>query len=82
MTNFPRSSPDLNATEGWWRVLRERLELTVPVEFESREDFLVRLRRTVHWLNDNRSDDALVLATDQKERARAVINLEGAKTKW
>ena len=82
VANYPKCSPDLNAIEGWWKVLRDRLELTAPEDFESRETFLVRLRRTVHWLNENRREDALTLATNQKERAQDVLALEGAKTKW
>ena len=71
-------SPDLNAIEGWWRVLRERLEQTAPQEYESREAFIARLRRTVHWLNDNRWQEGLKLCTNQKERAADVISLGGA----
>ena len=81
-TEFPKYSPDLNAIEGWWRVLRERLEHTEPEEFEGREAFLVRLRRTVKWLNDQKSDDGFVLCTNQKERADDVKDLGGGKTKW
>eukprot|EP00974_Lingulodinium_polyedra_P114498 11085695-Lingulodinium_polyedra.AAC.1 len=44
--DFPKHSPDLNAIEGWWRVLRQRLEQTAPEEFEDRDAFLLRLRRT------------------------------------
>ena len=80
--NFPKHSPDLNAIEGQWRVLRVRLEATAPTEFESRADFLVRLRRAVHWLNENKHDDALRLCTNQKERANDVHKLLGAKTRW
>ena len=67
--DHPKYSPDLNAIEGWWRVLRERLEQTEPAEFEGREAFSTRLRRTVLWLNMHRSADGLYLCTNQKERA-------------
>ena len=79
---FPKHSPDLNAIEGWWRVLRERLEETAPVDYETREAFIARLRRTVTWLNLNRNEDALKIATNQKARARDVVELGGAKTRW
>ena len=46
--SHPKYSPDLNAIEGWWRVLRERLEQAAPEELESREAFIARLRRTVN----------------------------------
>ena len=59
--DHPKYSPDLNAIEGWWRVLHKRLELTDPIEFEGRAAFLVRLQRTVLWLNSHRSDDGLHL---------------------
>ena len=49
---------------------------------ESREVFLARLRRTVHRLNEHKREDALTLATNQKERAQDVIDLDGARTKW
>ena len=82
MEDFPKSSPDLNAIEGWWRILRERLEATAPEAIEGRADFVSRLRRTVAWLNDNKWEDGLVLCTNQKVRAREVQKLKGAKTKW
>jgi len=78
----PKVSPDLNAIEGWWRVLQQRLFLTAPVALESRPAFLKRLRRTVTWLNNNARDRGKKLCTNQKERARAVKKLEGARCKW
>ena len=81
---FPKSSPDLNAIEGWWHRLCQRLEDTTPVTLETRTAFLVRLRHTVHWMNEHCRADALYLATNQKERAREVTapELAGAKPKW
>jgi hypothetical protein len=79
---FQKHSPDLNAIEGVWRLVRQRLQETEPVEFESRDAFLVRLRRTVHWLNDNRGDQLLHLCTNQKERAQEIHDLGGAKCKF
>ena len=75
--HYPKCSPDLNAIEGWWRILRERLEQSEPEESESRVDFIVRLRRTVHWLNRNRWEQGLRLCTNQKERAADVLSLGG-----
>ena len=82
MANFPKTSPDLNAIENWWHVLRTRVEFTAPEDFESRGDFLTRLQRTVHWLNEHRAEHALSICTDQKARAKDVLLLYGAKTKW
>ena len=79
---FPKSSPDLNAIEGWWDKLQERLMLTAPVETEPRCDFLKRLRRTVHWMNTNLRKTGRELCTNQKKRAREVIKLEGARCRW
>lgn len=75
-------SPDLNAIEGWWKVLQERLSLTSPLGLESRAAFLKRLRRTVDWLNKNARARAKHLCTNQKDRARAVKKLHGARCKW
>ena len=80
--NFAKYSSDLNAIENWWAALRERLEATAPEEMEERADFVCRLRRTVHWLNEHRREEAVALATNQKDRARDVVALGGAKTKW
>ena len=79
---YPKHSPDLNAIEGWWRVLRERMELTAPAELESREAFIARLRRTARWLNDNRWEDGLALCTNQKKRAADVLELQGSALAW
>ena len=74
--------PDLNAIEGWWHRMKRRLDETAPTEMETRSDFLVRLRRVVHWLNENAAGDALALCQNQKERAKAVQKLQGARCKW
>ena len=72
----------LKRHEGWWRVLRERLEQASPEGVETRAAFIARLRRTANWLNERRWEDGLKLCTNQKERAADVKLLEGAKTKW
>ena len=77
-----KSSPDLNAIENMWGIVRQRLEDTEPESFENRAQFLVRLRRCVAWLNDNNHEHQLYLCTNQKERAQDVLDLQGAKTKW
>ena len=78
----PKLSPDFNAIEGWWRVLQQRLSLTAPVALESRAAFVKRLRRTVTWMNDNARARGKMLCANQKERARAVKKLQGARCKW
>jgi hypothetical protein len=78
----PINSPDLNAIEGWWNRIRMRLDETAPAHMETRSEFLARLRRTVHWLNEHAADDALKLARNQKERANRVKELKGARCQW
>ena len=50
--NYPKSSPDLNAIEGMWNLVRQKLQKTEPTEFENRTQFLARLRLCVNWLNE------------------------------
>ena len=71
------NSPDIIAVEGWWRVLRERLEDTEPQCFEDWGALLVRPRRTAKWLHEHRSEDGLALCTNEKQRADDVIDLDG-----
>ena len=78
----PKCSPDLNAIEGWWRLLKMHLQDAMPTGPESRAAFLCRLRRTVHWLNANRRAEGRRLCRNQKVRAREVIKLQGARCKW
>ena len=80
--NFPKSSPDLNAIEGAWHLIRQRLEQTEPKAFENRAAFLGRLRRAVQWINSNQGDALLTMCTNQKLRADDVLKLSGARTKW
>lgn len=79
---FPKHSPDLNAIEGRWHTIRQKLLDTEPQEPETRAAFLVRLNRTVNWLNQNDREEALHICTNQKIRAQEVLALKGAKTRW
>ena len=80
--DYPKCSPDLNAIEGWWRRLKLRLEEHEPTERESRDAFLKRLRRAVHFLNSRCRAQGRRLCRNQKERAKDVIKLKGARTRW
>ncbi len=82
LKDYPPYSPDLNAIEGWWRRLRQRLEQTAPTEHECRADFLKRLRRTVNRMNVHCRAEGRKLCRNQKERANDVLALKGAKCKW
>ena len=80
--DFPKLPPDMNAIEGTWHLLRQRLEQTEPDEIEGRAEFLARLRRTVHWLNERQAEALQEMCSNQKKRAADVLEMNGAKTKW
>ena len=82
MATHPKHSPDLNAIENWWARLRQRLNATAPDEQEMRASFVARLRKTVNWMNANLADEGKNMCTNQKERAKDIISLKGAKSKW
>lgn len=67
VADFPKCSPDLNAIEGMWKILRDRMYATEPAECESRADFLIRLRRAVHWLNEHNWEYQRYLCCNQKD---------------
>ena len=67
MDGYPRSSQDFNAIENAWAILKERLDETVPVNLESREDFVKRLKAAVRWANKHRADQLWYLSTNQKK---------------
>ena len=58
------------------------MEETAPNALETRPQFLARLRLTTRWMNEHWRADALHLATNQKERARQVLDLHGQKCEW
>ena len=82
VAGYPRCSQDLNAIENAWAMLRDRLFETMPTHRESRGDFCLRLRYAVDWLNRNRHSRLLELCDNQKERASAVIENKGGRTRW
>ena len=78
----PESSPDLNAIEGVWAMLRKRLDESAPLRRETRDQVVIRLRRQV--CNMNKTDKQILkrLCTNQMERAKDVARLMGARTRW
>lgn len=82
LEDFPKCSPDLNAIEGAWHLLRQRLDAEAPADIETRADFVKRVRRTVSWMNRRRHFDMLKLCTNQRTRCRSVLQLKGARTQW
>ena len=80
--DYPKCSQDLNAIENAWNVLRQRLDATLPMHPESREDFITRLRVAVNWLNAHRSDQLMKFCRNQKSRADEVLLREGGRTSY
>ena len=81
LENFPVSSPDLSAIDGWWHRIKKRLEETAPERMEPRSEFLVRLRRIVHWLNESAADDVLHVAQNPKTACQGSQRPEGCKVR-
>ena len=80
LENYPKSSQDLNAIETAWREVRNRLAETEPDSRETRDQFIIRLRNAVAWVNANRGEYLLHQCRNQKDRARDVKKLGGART--
>ena len=78
----PKHSPDLNAIENVWALLRLRLADTMPAAMERRAEFIARLRAAIAWLNRNRGAAMLKLGRNMKVRARDVEDVGGYRTKW
>ena len=81
---YPRKSQDFNAIENGWKIVKERLDQTMPTWRERREEFVTRLRAAVAWVNRNRGKELWYLSTNQKERADDCLSTEprGGRTKW
>ena len=62
--------------------LLQRLDEQAPAEAETRAQFLLRLRRTVTWMNVRWQQAGKRLCRGQKKRATAVLRLKGAKCKY
>ena len=69
LEGYPRCSQDFNAIENAWFILKTRLDETMPVHLEGRNDFIKRLKAAVIWVNRNRTDQLWYLSRNQKERA-------------
>ena len=54
---YPRSSQDFNAIENAWKLLRDRLNETLPKDCETRDQFVKRLVSAVAWVNRNKKAD-------------------------
>ena len=82
--SFPKCSQDFNAIENAWAILKERLDKTMPVKLEHRDEFVKRLAAAVKWVNTNRAKQLWHLSTNQKERAEACLKTKppGGRTQW
>ena len=69
LERFPKCSQDLSPIEQCWRELRARLDVTMPMQAETRDEFIKRLRLAVAWLNRNRSGLFRKICRSQREYA-------------
>ena len=61
--------------------IAECVNLTATAAIAGRYAFLLRLRRTVKWLNEHRWEDGLALRTNAEEQATGVQELLGTMAK-
>ena len=78
----PRHSPDLNAIEGVWKLLRERLEATQLAERETREQFVRRLYAARDYVNKHYRSTLRTLSRNQKVRAQDLVDNDGHHIDW
>jgi len=81
---YPRCSQDFNAIENCWKLLRERLYVTLPKGIEGRDAFIVRLHTAVAWMNRHKQSSLWHYARNQKERCRECLQSEppGGRISW
>ena len=82
--DYPRCTKDFNAMENAWKILKDRLDETMPVKLEHRDQFVQRLGAAVRWVNRNKQDQLWNLSTNQKKRASDCLATSppGGRTKW
>ena len=83
LLDFPKCSQDLNPIEVAWREVKARLNETMPTHFETRQQFIRRMRLAVAWVNKNRASYLKAICTSQKEWARDCLRASppGGRTK-
>lgn len=81
---YPKCPQDFNAIENAWKILRERLDETLPRGLETRDRFVERLLSAVAWVNRHKKAELEYLSRNQKERANDCLqaNPKGSRTKW
>ena len=82
--DYPKCSQDFNAIENAWKILRDRLDETLPQGRETRDAFVRRLKTAVVWVNQNKASELEYLSRNQKERASDCLRMKpkGSRTKW
>ena len=81
---YPKVSQDFNPIENAWKLLRDRLDETLPSGLERRGDFVARLMQAVSWVNRYKKTELAYLSTNLKERAQDCLSAvpPGSRTKW
>jgi hypothetical protein len=81
---YSKCSQDFNAIENCWKILRDRLNDTMPRGLETRANFCNRLKKAVGWMNRVKAQQMWYLSTNQKERCRDCLSQvpAGGRTKW
>ena len=72
---YPKCSQDFNAIENAWFLLKQRMDETMPIGLEHRDEFVKRLTSAVNWLNKYRAGCLRRYSTNQKERADDCLNM-------
>ena len=82
--DYPKCSQDFNAIENAWKILRDRLNETLPLGHETRDQYVRRLKAAVVWVNQNKASELEYLSRNQKERASDCLRMKpkGSRTKW
>ena len=62
---YLRCSQDFDSMENVWKILKDRLDETMPTKMEYREEFLQRLHAAVKWASKSCKDQLWRLSTDQ-----------------
>jgi hypothetical protein len=79
--NYPKASQDMNPIEICWRELRARLDVTMPVGRETRDEFVARARNAVAWCNRNRRKLFLEISRSTRDWAQELKDADGARLK-
>ena len=82
LTGCAAHGQDMNPIENAWALLDHRLESTAPGGFETEKAFKERVRVALRWLNTSKLDALKRLVTSMQSRVEAVLEGNGAMTKY